>query len=72
MNSQVADHFRAQVEKLAFEFWEERGCPSGSPEEDWFRAEQVLRHHFGPSFPDLLNSPAAFSLSSMSMGPVEQ
>ena len=71
MNSQVADHFRAQIEKLAYQFWEERGRPSGSPQDDWFRAEQVLRHHFGPSFPDLLNSPAALPFSSVSMGPVE-
>ena len=24
----------------AYELWIERGCPIGSPEEDWFRAEQ--------------------------------
>lgn len=22
--------------------WQARGCPEGSPEEDWFRAEQEL------------------------------
>jgi hypothetical protein len=27
---------------LAYHFWQERGCPIGSPEEDWFRAEQAL------------------------------
>ena len=28
---------------LAYQLWLDRGCPLGSPEEDWFRAEQVLR-----------------------------
>jgi len=25
-----------------YELWQERGCPIGSPEVDWFRAEQEL------------------------------
>ena len=24
---------------LAYSYWESRGCPIGSPDEDWFRAE---------------------------------
>lgn len=28
---------------LAYSYWEARGCPYGSPEEDWFRAEIELR-----------------------------
>ena len=31
-----------EVAKLAHQFWEERGCPFGSPEIDWWRAEQEL------------------------------
>ncbi len=31
------------IAKLAFEFWHARGCPDGSPEEDWFRAELELQ-----------------------------
>ena len=27
----------------AYYLWEERGSPIGSPEEDWFRAEQEIR-----------------------------
>jgi hypothetical protein len=27
----------------AYHFWEERGSPIGSAEEDWFRAEEQLR-----------------------------
>jgi Protein of unknown function (DUF2934) len=30
---------------LAHEFWRARGCPEGSPDEDWFLAEEQLRHH---------------------------
>jgi len=26
----------------AYRLWESRGCPIGSPEEDWFRAEREI------------------------------
>jgi hypothetical protein len=28
--------------QAAYRFWEERGCPDGSPEVDWQRAEYEL------------------------------
>lgn len=28
---------------LAYELWQARGCPDGSPEEDWFHAAEELR-----------------------------
>jgi hypothetical protein len=28
----------------AYQIWQARGCPGGSNEEDWFIAEQELRH----------------------------
>jgi hypothetical protein len=31
------------VRALAFELWQARGCPDGSPESDWLRAEEQLR-----------------------------
>jgi hypothetical protein len=31
-----------EVARLAYQFWEERGCPFGSSEVDWWRAEQEL------------------------------
>ena len=31
-----------QIAARAYCLWEERGCPHGSPEADWFRAEQEL------------------------------
>jgi len=32
-----------QIAALAKILWAERGCPEGSPEVDWFQAEQQLR-----------------------------
>ena len=32
----------AQIAVLAHQLWEERGCPDGSPDEDWCRAEELL------------------------------
>jgi len=28
-----------EISALAYQLWEDRGCPLGSPEADWFRAE---------------------------------
>jgi hypothetical protein len=30
------------VEKVAYQFWEKRGRPIGSPEVDWFAAERAV------------------------------
>jgi hypothetical protein len=32
------------IARLAYFYWEERGCPNDSPDEDWFRAEAELRN----------------------------
>jgi hypothetical protein len=32
-----------EVEFLAFQFWQERGAPIGTPDVDWFRAEDELK-----------------------------
>ncbi|MEO8596280.1 MAG: DUF2934 domain-containing protein [Candidatus Solibacter sp.] len=34
--------FQDAVARLAYAYWEARGCQGGSPEEDWLRAEQEL------------------------------
>ena len=34
---------REQIARLAYSYWQARGCPEGSPEEDWLRAEAELR-----------------------------
>jgi hypothetical protein len=31
-----------QIAVRAYESWHERGCPEGSPEVDWYRAENEL------------------------------
>jgi hypothetical protein len=31
------------IEELAYHSWLERGCPMGSPDEDWYRAEEKLK-----------------------------
>jgi hypothetical protein len=31
------------ISKRAYELWVERGCPEGSPEQDWYLAESELR-----------------------------
>jgi hypothetical protein len=36
------DHGYEDVAKLAYRFWEDRGRPMGSPEVDWYRAEQEV------------------------------
>jgi hypothetical protein len=36
--------FHEQVAKLAYVLWQERGCPDGSPEDDWYRAEEQLQN----------------------------
>ncbi len=33
---------REAIEKLAYQYWLNRGCPSGSAEEDWYQAERSL------------------------------
>jgi hypothetical protein len=33
----------ADIAALAHVLWQARGCPQGSPEEDWFRAAHELR-----------------------------
>jgi hypothetical protein len=32
-----------EIAVLAYQLWLKRGCPSGSPEHDWFRAERQLQ-----------------------------
>jgi Protein of unknown function (DUF2934) len=32
-----------EIATLAYELWQARGCPYGSPEEDWSRAESEIR-----------------------------
>ena len=39
----MKDHEKQQqTALLAYQLWTDRGCPIGSPAEDWFRAERAL------------------------------
>jgi len=40
---------RDEVERLAYFYWQERGCQHGSPDEDWYRAEEEVRRRRTPS-----------------------
>ena len=31
-----------RVQSLAYQLWQGRGCPFGSPDDDWFQAEKAL------------------------------
>ena len=31
-----------EIAALAYSFWQARGCPEGTPDEDWFNAEKAL------------------------------
>jgi Protein of unknown function (DUF2934) len=39
----IAAFGHADIAALAYELWQARGCPDGSPEEDWFNAAAQLR-----------------------------
>jgi hypothetical protein len=41
--SPAAEVTEQEVADLAYQRWVERGCPLGSPEEDWFNAERELQ-----------------------------
>lgn len=32
------------IRNLAYQLWQQRGCQGGSPEDDWRRAEEILRN----------------------------
>ncbi len=60
---QLSNAQHEQIEKLAYRLWEDRGAPSGSPDDDWFRAEQELRQRS--------RWPSRLPFSSLMMEPVE-
>jgi len=33
-----------EIANLAYSYWLARGCPEGSPDQDWLRAEKDLRN----------------------------
>jgi hypothetical protein len=63
MDRNASDGYGAQIEKLAYRFWEERGCPFGSPEVDWLKAEREFDR-------ELIGPPERLPFSSLSFGPI--
>lgn len=64
MNDFLASDLHDATERLAYIYWERRGRPIGSPEIDWFRAENDLAR--------IRERPGRdFSLSSLRLGPDE-
>jgi hypothetical protein len=43
LNALLAALEHERIATLAYTYWEQRGCPPGSPDEDWHRAEQNIR-----------------------------
>ena len=39
----VTQPSREEVARLAYSYWEARGCQGGSPAEEWLRAESEIR-----------------------------
>jgi hypothetical protein len=39
----TSDYEPETIARLAYRLWEDRGRPEGSPEYDWFLAEEILR-----------------------------
>lgn len=39
----ATDDQEEAISKRAYELWLLRGCPEGSPEEDWYQAESEMR-----------------------------
>lgn len=64
MNFSFLENLNELTKKLAYEYWERRGGPWGSPEVDWFAAEKTLASFRG-------NSQEDFSLLSVRVEPDE-
>jgi len=64
MNYISAEDLHELTEKLAYDNWERRGRPLGSPEIDWFAAEKALASTQRHSEDD-------FSLCSLRLEPDE-
>lgn len=43
MEESTATDQNQKIETLAYQLWLERGCPNGSDQEDWFRAETMMK-----------------------------
>ena len=50
------EHKRKEdIAALAYDLWHARGCPDGSPEDDWLQAERELEGSAGTARPNLVS-----------------
>lgn len=52
---------KEEIAELAYELWVERGCPMGSPDEDWVRAEELLRNRTLDPYTGRISTPSAWN-----------
>jgi hypothetical protein len=45
LNSLLAALEHERIAALAYLYWQQRGCPEGSPDEDWSLAERHIREN---------------------------
>jgi hypothetical protein len=48
----------SEIATLAYQLWQDNGCPVGSDKEDWFRAEAMLKHALVTKRQDLPRRPS--------------
>ncbi len=53
-----------RIAQLAYQLWQERGCPDGSPEVDWERAVRMLESPASSGGNEVLSAPARTSQTS--------
>jgi hypothetical protein len=46
---QIESERHEAIQLAAYYFWQQRGCPVGTPEVDWFRAEEQLTGQIEPT-----------------------
>jgi hypothetical protein len=65
-NTETPELVHHHIQRRAYELWEERGCPEGSPDEDWFVAERELAiRHEDPLEEDPYLTTVAVAVSSI-------
>ncbi len=62
--SSVSEYVNVAVATVAYHLWIERGCPIGSDQEDWFRAEAMLKNALLAECADLFMRPPISSCAT--------
>ena len=53
----IADPTESEIATLAYQLWQDNGCPVGSHKEDWLRAKTMLRNALIAKCKDLSGGP---------------